>query len=498
VDVALADRTVRCAVWTIDVGRVRLLLLDADLEANAAEDRALSHSLYGGDQRTRIGQEVLLGIGGVRALRALGLAPDVFHLNEGHCAFVTLELLREQQAKGLDRAAGWAAVRERCVFTTHTPVPAGHDRFDIRLVHEFLRPYRVALQMDLAELMDRGRVVEGSDETLCMTVVALKAARSTNGVARKHGEVSRQMWKGLWPDLAEVDVPIGHITNGVHAPSWLGPDISGLLDQYVPDWQHGLPDGTRFDAVDAIPDEALWAAHHRQKQRLLELVQERTGAVIHPDTLLLGFARRFATYKRGDLLLTDTDRARRLLCSADQPVQLLYAGKAHPRDDQGKEVIRRVLAATTDPVFEGRVGFLADYDMELGRLLTQGADVWINNPRRPREASGTSGEKVSMNGGLNCSTLDGWWIEGFELEPASGWAVGDAEPDSDLARGDAADAEALYSCLEDQVVPAFHDRDADGLPRLWIRRMKLCIAACLPAFNTDRMVADYVRQVYLG
>jgi len=498
--IPLYDRNVRVEVWRADVGRVPLLLLDTDLHGNRPEHRNLTRRLYAGDQRMRIEQEVLLGIGGVRAIRGMGWEPEVFHLNEGHTAFVALERFREELHSAVPRREAWDVVRASCVFTTHTPVPAGHDRFPSDLVAEVLGGYRVQLGIDHEELMDLGRVCPGDrTEPLCMTVLALKNSRAANGVAKKHGEVSRAMWHELFPNRPVDDVPIGSITNGVHAPSWVAPEIGDLVAAASPeDLRRCRTSGERLTAVDAIEDRALWEARGAAKQRLIDLVRDRTGHVIPGDALILGFARRFAPYKRGDMLVSDPERTLALLGDPARPVVLLYGGKAHPRDGAGLDIIRNVVLAGRRPELAGRVIFVPNYDIGVGRAMVQGADVWINNPRRPLEASGTSGQKVAMNGGLNCSTLDGWWVEGYEIEPRAGWAVGPLEPATDVAAGDRVDRDALYSTLMDEVVPLYFDRDETGLPRAWIARMKAAIAACLPAFNTDRMLADYVTKSYSG
>lgn len=498
--VPLYDRYVRCKVWQAEVGRVTLYLLDTDVHGNHDDDRWLTRRLYGGDQRNRICQEVVLGIGGLRALRAAGHRPDVMHLNEGHTSFVVLERYREELERGLSPTAAWKAVKTSTVFTTHTPVAAGHDRFWGNLVDNVLGQFREQLHMPPSELMDTGRVKIGDpDESLCMTVLALKGSRTANGVARRHGEVSRAMWQQMWPSRGVDEVPIGHITNGVHAPSWLGPEMSDLLAQHLgSEWRRGLASGERLEGVESIPDAEFWAAHMAQKRRLLDFVRRNTGSRMDPEGLLMGFARRFAPYKRGDLLLRDAERVKRLLTGGDRPVYLLYGGKSHPRDKPGKDIIAHVIRHARSPELGGHIAFLENYDIGVGRVLTQGVDVWINNPRRPLEASGTSGQKVSMNGGLNCSTLDGWWIEGVELEPAAGWGVGDPHVTQDIAQGDIDDAEALYQALENEVTALFNRRDTSGLPGAWIAQMKKTVAACLPAFNTDRMLSDYVSKSYLG
>ncbi len=463
--VPLYDRYVRAEVFEARVGRVRLLLLDTDVSTNLDDDRWLTRRLYGGDRRTRICQEVILGIGGVRAIRALGLNPDVLHLNEGHTAFVALERYREEIHSGRNPEEAWDNIRAQCVFTTHTPVPAGHDRFDEQMVDQVLGAYREQLGLSPDELMDLGRERNASTEPFCMTVLALEQSRATNGV---------------------------------HAPSWLGTPMREALEEHLgADVLRRIVTGQELD-LGPLPDSALWGAHVTQKQSLVDLIEDRLGQRIDEHALILGFARRFAPYKRGDLLLSDFDRAVRLFTDPERPVYLVYGGKSHPRDRPGKEIIERVIKASEHPEMAGHVVFLPNYEIDLGRAMTQGVDVWINNPRRPLEASGTSGQKVSMNGGLNCSTLDGWWLEGYDGEPLAGWGVGDVVPDVDLARGDAADAEALYATLEDEVVPLFYARDGEGLPTDWLRRMRRAIATCLPAFNTDRMVADYVKKVYLA
>ncbi len=495
--VPLYDRYVRCEVWKANVGRIPLYLLDTDVAGNRDEDRWLTKRLYGGDPHNRIGQEMLLGVGGLRTLRGVGCQPDVMHLNEGHTAFVVLERLREELAAGSTRDEAWAEVRRSTVFTTHTPVPAGHDRFWYELVDNALGRFVHQIGLYPGEVMDLGRVQPGHDEEhLCMTVLALKGSRAANGVSHKHGEVSRDMWR----ELDGTGTPtIGHITNGVHAPSWVGPSMQDLLDRHLgPAWRRELPDGRLFGRVFDIPGRDVWEAHNEQKRRLVEFVATRTGERIPADALVIGFARRFATYKRGDMVLSHPERLAELMGDPERPVVLLYAGKAHPRDEHGKSIIRNVVNAAGRHDLHGHVLFIEDYDIGVGRALVQGVDLWLNNPRRPLEASGTSGQKVSMNGGLNCSTLDGWWIEGFAQEPRAGWAVGSPEPSEDVARGDAEDTDALYKTLIEEVVPTFWRRDGDGLPSEWVERMTAAIAVCRPAFNTDRMVADYVTAAYLA
>ncbi|MCB9764836.1 MAG: alpha-glucan family phosphorylase [Alphaproteobacteria bacterium] len=486
-------------VWELRLGRARLLLLDSDHDGNSFEHRYYTHQLYGGDTRTRIAQEVLLGVGGVAVLDALGIRPQVVHLNEGHCAFAALERVRRRVSQGQPMPAALRDVRSRTVFTTHTPVPAGHDRFGWDTLNEALGGYRDAMGWPHGTLMDLGRVRPGDiHEPLCMTVMALKLSRAANGVSALHGEISREMWKNLYPEALSADeVPIGHITNGVHPLFWMDDGVRELLDAHVPDWIARLHDPEGWlEAVEALPDDALWAAHSRARARLVEACRsELRSEALAPDTLTIGFARRFAPYKRANLLFTDPARLEALLCG-DRPIQVMFAGKAHPRDLHGQALLAEVLRWTRRSAFRGRVVFLKEYDISLGALLTRGADVWLNNPRRPREASGTSGQKAALNGGLNASVLDGWWPEGFD--GSNGWAIGEPRAYDTVEEQDAADADALYTLLETEVVPAFYDRDANGLPRAWIRRMKRSIATCLPRFNTHRMVADYARQLYLS
>ncbi len=480
----------KATAWEIAVGRVKLYLLDADLPGNDPIHRELSRHLYGGDDSTRIRQEVLLGIGGVRLLRALGIEPSVVHMNEGHCAFAVLELMREQVALGKKPQAALAVARESCVFTTHTPVPAGHDRFAWKLKNEALMGLRAEMGLPEGYFMDLGREKPGNlDETLCMTVLALRGSRAANGVAALHGEVSRKMWAHLWPDRQLAEVPIGHVTNGVHVPSWIHPRVSALLDRANPGWR----DGTPVD-LSEVSDAELWAIRNDLRYELVGYARRRTGhKTLISQSLCIGFARRFAPYKRGSLLFSDPDRLARLLFR--HPIHLFYAGKAHPRDEAGQAIIREVLRWTREERFRGRVVFLPDYDVELGRRLTQGVDLWLNLPRRPREASGTSGMKVPLNLGVNASVLDGWWPEAYD--GTNGFAVGEAIEYESAAEQDAADAESLFSILEDEVVPQFFDRDAHGIPRAWVARMRRSLETCLQAFHTDRMVGEYAKRFYL-
>jgi starch phosphorylase len=500
-------------VWQLMVGRNRLLLLDSNVDGNSPEDRELTARLYGGDIRVRIRQELLLGIGGVRALTALGISPGVIHLNEGHSAFASLELVRrrmETEGLGVDDALGRVAAQ--VVFTTHTPVPAGHDAFPAALVEEHLGPMRDAINLSHDELMALGRVdPHDAEEPFCMTVLALKTSHRANAVSSLHGRVSRRMWKPLFGVAREESVPIGHITNGVHVSTWLAPQMRLLYDRHLgTGWT--MRGGDRlWEAIAAIDDGELWEAHQTLKTRLIQEVRRRAlraverrgtspdvGAqlrrTLSPDTLTIGFARRFATYKRANLLLSDPAALDALVNHPQRPVQIVFAGKAHPRDDPGKRVLQEVARIAHDPRFAGKIVFVEDYDMDLGRHLVQGVDVWLNTPRRPLEACGTSGQKVVFNGGLNLSVLDGWWAEAYD--GLNGFAVGgDTHASTDIH--DDRDGRGLMAVLRDQVVPLYYERDRDGLPREWIARIKRAIRTLGWRFSADRMMIDYVRQMYL-
>ena len=457
-------------VWELMVGRCRILLLDTDHDGNAAYHREITGSLYGGDSSMRIRQEVVLGIGGVRALQQLGIDIDVLHMNEGHCAFAPMELVRQRVAGGqaLDEAV--EEVKAQTVFTTHTPVPAGHDRFDWSLVNPTLRSWRQSVGWPDGILMDRGRVVPSDlDEPLNMTILALNTSRAANGVSALHGKVSRRMFPGR---------DIGHVTNGVHPLFWMAPEMQALLDRELPGWRENLHALPFWERIEGLTDADLAKVRRTLRARLAE----RAG--LDPDGLVLGFARRFAPYKRANLIFSDPERLLRL---CDAGLQVVFSGKAHPRDTNGKALVAEVLKWSRSQAFRGKVVFLEDYDIALGRLLTQGADVWLNNPRRPREASGTSGQKVVLNGGLNCSVLDGWWPEAYD--GTNGWAIGKPQHYSSLEEQDAADAEDLYRILEEEILGEW------GTPA-WMDRVRRSMATGVPRFNTHRMVGDYAQQVY--
>jgi len=516
IEVSIRNRNVLAQVWRADVGTVQLYLLDTNIPENVETDRWVTGHLYGGDRETRIVQEMLLGIGGVRLLRKLGVTPHVYHLNEGHSAFLTLELAREvTQQQQLKLADAIPIVREQCVFTTHTPVAAGNDEFDSALVmRAFGLDYLQELGLTEDEFLALGRVEENNKaERYGLTPLAIRMCRSTNGVSLKHGEVSRALWQKLWPEKKLAEIPITHITNGVHMPTWISPLLRYLFDNYIgQDWEKTLRDPEAWkEAVARISDEELWIAHSRLKERLIAFVRYRTmearitagektdyieaaKTMFDPQALTIGFARRVAGYKRWNLLLSDQQRLLRLINNEERPVQFVFAGKAHPQDEGSKLVLQQLAQWKYDPVVRQRAVFLEDYDQEIARQLVQSVDVWLNVPRRPMEASGTSGEKVAMNGGLNLSILDGWWLEGYD--GSNGFAIGNGTDTSDVTAIDALDAESLYRTLEQDVVPAFYSRGDNGLPRQWIAMMKRAIESLAPRFNSNRMVEDYVRRIY--
>jgi starch phosphorylase len=516
IEVLIRDRNVLAQVWRANVGHVQLYLLDTNIPENVETDRWVTGHLYGGDRETRIVQEMLLGIGGVRLLRRLGVTPHVFHLNEGHSAFLTLELAREViQKERKTMAQATETVRAQCVFTTHTPVAAGNDEFDAALVLRcFGSGYLSELGLTQDELLALGRVdPKNKEERFGLTPLAIRMCRSTNGVSRKHGEVSRALWQQLWPDKKVNEIPITHITNGVHAPTWSSPLLRYLYEKYVgADWSTQLRDRRLWqEGVARISDEELWIAHSLLKERLVAFLRfrsfqsrraageradyiEAAKTMFDPKTLTIGFARRVAGYKRWNLLLTDPDRLLDLINDEKRPVQFVFAGKAHPQDEGSKRVLQQLAQWKYDARVRQRAVFLEDYDQEIARQLVQSVDVWLNVPRRPLEASGTSGEKVAMNGGLNLSILDGWWLEGYD--GTNGFAIGNGSDTDDLAKIDASDAESLYRVLEQDVVPLYYDLDSMGIPRRWIAMMKHAIETLGPAYNSDRMVEDYARKIY--
>lgn len=502
-------------VWRMRVGRCDLLLLDSDVEGNEPQDRDLTSRLYGGDTRTRIRQELLLGVGGYRVLRAMGVTPGVLHLNEGHSGFAVLEAIRDRmQEEGIDFRTAASHVSREVIFTTHTPVPAGHDRFDADLIEEHLGPLRDELRISQEDLLGFGRVHPGDyNEQFCMTVLGLKLSRRANAVSALHGEISRSMWWNLYPNKPEDGVPIGHITNGVHVPSWLAPQMKRLYDRHLGvDWQSRSGDKHTWAEIEKVDDGELWETHSALKAQLIVFARQRlvTQAarrseskesiaglqkLLSLDALTIGFARRFATYKRANLILADIEQLAEMVNDPKRPVQFLFAGKAHPHDEPGKRVLQEIARLMRNPQLADRFNFIEDYDINVGRHLVQGVDVWLNNPRRPLEASGTSGQKVVLNGGLNLSVLDGWWAEAYD--GTNGFAIGKGRTHLNMDVHDQRDGADLYRVLRDEVIPLYYQRDRDGLPRQWIKRMKRTIKTLGWRFNADRMVMDYCQKCYV-
>jgi len=518
VKVPLPGRTLHAQIWEVKVGRVSLYLLDTNIPENTlTEDRDLTDRLYGGDRRQRIRQEILMGIGGIQALNLLGVQPTVYHMNEPHSAFMGLERIRLMMQAN-PRLAFSEAV-DICaagnVFTTHTPVPAGLERFGFDLIDEHLTYLWPQLGLSRDQFFDLGRENMGNYELFSMAVLALKLSNAANAVAKLHGDTSRKMWQWMYPGLPQEDIPISHVTNGIHVESWVSDEMSQLYDRYLdPAWRDDPSDPNIWWDIDKIPDSELWRTHERRRERLVAFCRERLRSqlvsrgvtskeiemaeeVLNPDALTIGFARRFATYKRASMILRDRERLARLLNNADRPVQLIFAGKAHPHDLPGKEIIREIVNSARLPEFRHNIVFLENYDMSIARAMVQGVDVWLNNPRRPEEASGTSGMKVIYNGGLNASTLDGWWDEAFDI--SVGWEIGKGEEYDESARDmqDYLEAQALYNLLENDVVPVFYERSRDGLPREWIGKMKNSIRKLAPFFNTHRMVMEYTDRLYM-
>ncbi|HTG72590.1 MAG TPA: alpha-glucan family phosphorylase [Terriglobia bacterium] len=506
---------IRARVWRVKVGRVDLFLLDSNVEGNAPVDRDLTSRLYGGDGHVRIRQELLLGVGGFRALKAMGITPGVLHLNEGHSAFAILEAIRDrmqEEGVGFDEAS--ARVAREVVFTTHTPVPAGHDRFSSSLIEEHLGPLRDQLGLTPERLMSFGREnPENRNEEFCMTVLGLKICKRANAVSALHGQVSRAMWTGLYPGRPEEGVPIGHITNGVHVPTWLAPQMSKLYDRHFgPGWAEHSGESGLWERIENIDDGELWETHLSLKADLLEFVRrsaveqaerrkespeflQKLGRVLSPDALTIGFARRFATYKRANLILREFEELLQMVNDPKRPVQFVFAGKAHPLDVPGKAILQQIAQLMHSSSFSDRLIFVEDYDINVGKHFVQGVDVWLNTPRRPLEASGTSGQKVVLNGGLNLSVLDGWWAEAYD--GLNGFAIGVGRTHSNTDLHDARDGNDLYRVLKEDVIPLYYERDEDGLPRGWIRRMKRTIRTLGWRFNANRMVMDYTLKCYV-
>ena len=515
IELDFAGRKTRVHIWRMQVGRIPLYLLDTNLEDNAPEDREITAQLYGGDQEMRIKQEILLGIGGIRALKLLGIVPNICHMNEGHAAFLALERIRLlTEENGLKFNEAMEIVKAGNIFTTHTPVEAGIDHFAPDLVERYIGRFYRSMGLSREEFLGLGRQnPKNPHETFCMAVLALKLAGYCNGVSQLHGEVSRKMWKNIWPDLPEEHLPLTSVSNGVHTKTWLATEMTGLLIRYLGTrWLDDPTDYSIWRKAAHIPDAELWRTHERCRERLVAFARKRlkehlyqVGAtakeiavaeeVLDPEALTIGFARRFATYKRGTLLLRDMDRLGRILNNPSRPVQIIFAGKAHPADFEGKELIRQIIQLSLQDQFRHRVVFIEDYDLAVARRMVQGVDVWLNTPLRPLEASGTSGMKVAFNGGLNMSVLDGWWPEGYRGN--NGWAIGKGEVYDDIEYQNEVEGRAIYDLLEKEIVPLFYDRGPDGIPRGWLATMKASLQTICPSFSTERMVQEYTERSYI-
>lgn len=514
VDVDLPGRKVYAQIWKANVGRIQLYYLDANIEENSVEDRDITAQLYGGNLETRIQQEILLGIGGIKALKKLGIKPTIYHMNEGHSAFLSLERIRQLMIDDkLDRKTAREVVFSSNVFTTHTPVPAGNDVFPIEMMQKYFVDYIKQIDMSMEEFLKLGKIDPNNQkEDFCMTVLALNLSAENNGVSELHGHVSREMWKDIWKGVPAKELPIDSITNGIHTLSWISFDMQNLLDRYLgPRWRTKPLEYGIWERVQKIPDAELWRTHERRKERLIDFCRERLKAqiinrgftkneinhaeqILTPEALTIGFARRFATYKRGTLLFRDIERLKKIISNPHRPVQIIFAGKAHPHDNGGKELIKNIAEICRREEFRDRIVFLEDYDINVARYMVQGVDVWLNNPRRPLEASGTSGMKVPTNGGLNFSILDGWWDEAYDGQ--NGWAIGNREEYTDLEYQDEVESNALYNVLENEIIPLYYERGRDDIPRQWVTAMKWSMQTVCPQFSTNRMVADYFNKFY--
>lgn len=514
VDVDLPGRKVYAQIWKANVGRIQLYYLDANIEENSVEDRDITAQLYGGNLETRIQQEILLGIGGIKALKKLGIKPTIYHMNEGHSAFLSLERIRQLMIDDkLDRKTAREVVFSSNVFTTHTPVPAGNDVFPIEMMQKYFVDYIKQIDMSMEEFLKLGKIDPNNQkEDFCMTVLALNLSAENNGVSELHGHVSREMWKDIWKGVPAKELPIDSITNGIHTLSWISFDMQNLLDRYLgPRWRTKPLEYGIWERVQKIPDAELWRTHERRKERLIDFCRERLKAQIinrgftkneinHAEQILtlealtIGFARRFATYKRGTLLFRDIERLKKIISNPHRPVQIIFAGKAHPHDNGGKELIKNIAEICRREEFRDHIVFLEDYDINVARYMVQGVDVWLNNPRRPLEASGTSGMKVPPNGGLNFSILDGWWDEAYDGQ--NGWAIGNREEYTDLEYQDEVESNALYNVLENEIIPLYYERGRDDIPRQWVTAMKWSMQTVCPQFSTNRMVADYFNKFY--
>jgi starch phosphorylase len=515
IDVDYPERRIQAQIWRVQVGRNPVFLLDTNLLTNRPEDREITSKLYGGDSDMRIRQEILLGIGGMQALARLGIEPTVCHLNEGHSAFLALERIRQLMRKeGFPYEVAFELVRSSNVFTTHTPVPAGNDMFPRELAARFLKTIADDLGIGIERVLALGRQEPGNqNEPFCMTVLALRLSQFANGVSELHGQVSRNMWKRIWPGVPEEEIPITYVTNGVHTRSWACSEIARLYERYLgPRWYEEPTNQTVWERVAQIPDAELWRSHERMRERLVGFVRrrlreqlkrrganrswiKRASEVLDPEALTIGFARRFATYKRANLLLRDPQRLASILNNPDRPVQIIFAGKAHPKDHPGKELIRQLVHLAQQEEFRSRIVFIENYNIEVARYMVQGVDIWLNTPRRPLEASGTSGMKVTVNGGVNLSVLDGWWCEGYRGD--NGWTIGAGEVYEDHSYQDEVESTALYDLLEAEIIPIFYERGSDGVPREWTAVMKNSMRTVNASFNTNRQVEEYTKRFYV-
>ncbi len=517
ISVPMPGRDLYAQIWKVQVGRVKLFLLDSNISDNPRiDDRNLTDRLYGGDKRTRIRQEILMGIGGIRALEALNMRPTICHMNEGHSAFLGLErIIQLMRENNLSFSQAQEITKAGTVYTTHTPVPAGLERFGFDLIDEHFTNYWQDLGLNREEFINLGRENMGTYELFSMSLLALNLSSASNGVAQLHGVVSREMWNWVYPELPEHEVPVGAVTNGIHMQSWVSGEMASLFDRYLsPDWRSDETDPEIWKDVDTIPDSEMWRTHERRRERLVAFARRRLkeqltkrGAsqteiddadeVLNPDVLTVGFARRFATYKRATLIMRDIERLKALLNNTDRPIQMIFAGKAHPHDEGGKALIREIVKVAEMPEFRRRIVFLENYDMQVARYMVRGVDIWLNNPRRPKEASGTSGMKVIYNAGLNCSILDGWWAEGYS--PDVGWAIGNGEQydEEQWEHQDEIESQALFTVFENDIAPMFYNHAADGLPRHWIQKVKASMKKLAPFFNTRRMVREYATNYYM-
>jgi phosphorylase/glycogen(starch) synthase len=512
----LPGRTLFANIWEVQVGRISLYLLDTDVLRNTPQDRKITERLYCAEPRTRIEQEILLGMGGIRVLKKLGIRPRVYHINEGHSAFLLFErigALMTEEGLSFDEAS--EVVRGSTVFTTHTPVEAGNERFSKELIEHYFTNFVKRTGISWSQFWELGRKESGEGKPFFMTILALKMANRSNAVSRLHGEVSRRMWRDVWKGFDESDIPIGHVTNGAHVLSYIAPRMKALLDTYLGmDWDRHISDRERWERVKDIPDTVLWRTRYELRQKLTDFLredlsrnwmkygyskkwQEELFTKINPAALIIGFARRFAPYKRADLIFSDLDRLDRILNHPTRPAHIVFAGKAHPNDEMGKDLIKKVITVCKDERFRGKIFFVEGYDIRIARHLVQGVDVWLNNPRRPLEASGTSGEKVVANGVLNLSISDGWWVEGFD--GTNGWTIGPVVQGytEETGNPDEEDGQSLYALLENTVIPLFYDHEMSGLPEKWIAMIKRSMQTLVPRFNTERMLIEYYHDLYL-